>query len=183
MRPVVGRRIVGALDWPSRRSQLDLVYGAHEKWDVRFHSDNADLCALLHDAPAHWQLVSHQAVSREEFLCDLDFYIAFPHELHADELSQGLLDAMALGIPIIAPPRYQAMLGDAVSYAAPEQVATTIENLWSSERDYLERAAAARSFVLERFRTDGFMAAMEQVCTEQSTVVQFERNSAARSVS
>ncbi|HMB72113.1 MAG TPA: glycosyltransferase [Gammaproteobacteria bacterium] len=182
-RPVIGRRIVGELDWPARRAELDLAYGAAAAWDVRFHSDNAALIALLEDAPEHWEIVPRQRVGSVEFCRDLDFYVHYPHELCADELSQGLLEAMALGVPVIVPPRYHALLGNAASYSSAEMVAATVERLWTSEREYLERAAAGRSFVLERFGPDDVIGRLRAACAAVPNVVRFARDGAARSVS
>jgi len=118
---------------------------------------------MLPALPRNWQLLTRNGISGVDFCRDLDFYVHYPHELSGGRISQGLLEAMALGIPVIAPPRYAEIFGDAVVYASPQHALRTVSDLWSSESEYLSRAAAARAFVLKHFGMEGFPARLDGI--------------------
>jgi glycosyltransferase involved in cell wall biosynthesis len=89
-------------------------------------------------------------MTAKEFLKDLDFYVHYPHEKYIEEFGRGVMEAMALGIPPVLPPRFKETFGDAATYATPVEVSKVISSLWVSQERYQECAEAARNFVIER---------------------------------
>jgi hypothetical protein len=166
--PVVGRRVIGEFDWPSRRAELERAYGAGQDWDVRFHGDLEQMEALLPERPPNWRLISRQSMSGVEFCRDLDVYLHYPHELHDGEVGLGLLESMALGIPAVAPPQYAAIFGDAVVCAQPREAIRYVAELWASETEYLARARAARAFVRDNCGMTDFVGRLDRILDRAS---------------
>jgi glycosyltransferase involved in cell wall biosynthesis len=148
--PVVGRHGRDTYTkWPASADALAQAYGAGQDWEVRFLGGAQHATAMLGGRPANWSIIPFDDISVEEFLRDLDFYIHYPHEQYIEEFGRGVMEAMAFGIPVILPRQFKETFGSAATYARPDEVSEVISELWRSREHYLERAHAARSFVLK----------------------------------
>src|SRR5690606_24560303 len=77
-----------------------------------------------------------------------------PHEDYIEEFGRVAMEAMAVGIPVIVPPRFRSTFGDAAVYCEPREVADRIEHLWTDEARYLAQAQAGRRVVLANCSLD-----------------------------
>lgn len=158
-RPVVGRHGRDTYTkWPSDPEALAQAYGVRQDWDVRFLGGARYAIELLGEKPRNWTILPFDDVSAEEFLQDLDFYVHYPHERYIEEFGRGVMEAMAMGIPVILPPQFQETFGDAALYALPFEVPELISELWASGDKYLKRARAGRDFVLKNCSLSVFPA-------------------------
>jgi len=104
-----------------------------------------------------------------DFLHGLDFYVHYPHEEYIEEFGRGIMEAMAVGIPVILPPQFNEIYGNAALYAEPANVASIIEELWSAQDKYLEQAHYGREYVLKNC---SFVTFDERVAEMTATQVQ-----------
>jgi hypothetical protein len=149
--PVVGRHGRDTYTkWLSEPDDLARAYGVGQMWDVRFLGGADYAIGILGQRPANWSVVPYDDMTAKEFLKDLDFYVHYPHEKYIEEFGRGVMEAMALGIPPVLPPRFKETFGDAATYATPVEVSKVISSLWVSQERYQECAEAARNFVIER---------------------------------
>jgi glycosyltransferase involved in cell wall biosynthesis len=142
--------------WPSRRDALAQAYGVGQGWDVRFLGGADHAIGILGSRPDNWSIVPFDEMTAQEFLQNLDFYVHYPHEKYIEEFGRGVMEAMALGIPAVLPPQFEETFGNAATYALASEVPDAISELWRSPEGYLERAHAARSFVLEHCSLSAF---------------------------
>lgn len=157
--PVVGRHARDHYTkWPGDPAAIQDAYCAERPCLVRLMG--GDTCALEHlgARPDNWDVVPFGATSAQAFLAGLDFFIHFPHEDYIEEFGRAMIEAMAMGVPVILPEVFRATFGDAARYACPEDVWPTIESLWHDEAEWMARAEAGRAFVIEncdhtRFQT------------------------------
>lgn len=155
--PVIGRHGRDAYTkWPADSDALAQAYGVGQEWDVRFLGGAKHAIGMLGGRPGNWSVVPFDEMPAEEFLRELDFYVHYPHEKYIEEFGRGVMEAMALGIPAILPPQFKETFGSAATYATPVEVSKVISDLWRSRESYLERARAARSFVLETCSLSAF---------------------------
>src|SRR5690606_25728177 len=168
--PVVGRHGRDSYTkWPSTPEALAHAYGVGQEWDVRFLGGADHAIDMLGYQPVNWSVVPFDEMSALEFLCDLDFYVHFPHEGYIEEFGRGVMEAMALGIPVILPPQFRETFGDVATYTSANAVPEVVCNLWSSRERYLERAQAARGFVLRSCDRAAFGRRLEALINETTS--------------
>jgi len=170
-RPVVGRHGRDSYTkWPSNEVALAQAYGAHQEWDVRILGGANHALAMLGSRPSNWTIIPFDRMPTKAFLRDLDFYVHYPHEDYIEEFGRAVMEAMAIGIPVILPPHFADTFGDAATYARPEAVAEVIARLWSSRVEYLERASAGRAFVRANCDINSFGKRLQDVLESLSAV-------------
>lgn len=147
--PAVGRHGRDSYTkWPSDPLALSQAYGVGQPWDVRFLGGADHAVEQLGGMPGNWSVVPFDGMTAQEFLQDLDFYVHYPHEKYIEEFGRAVMEAMAVGLPVILPPQFRETFGDAAIYAPPGEVPAVISTLWASQDEYLKRAQAGRNFVL-----------------------------------
>ncbi|MGD1700497.1 tetratricopeptide repeat protein [Dapis sp. BLCC M229] len=146
--PVVGRHGRDAYSkWPEELTALKKSYGVNLPWEVRLLGGAEIPIDLIGEQPQNWQVIPFDSISVQEFLEDLDFFIHYPHENYIEEFGQAIIEAMAVGIPVILPYKFKETFGDAALYANPEDVNSRVQQLWLNESKYLECAKIGREFV------------------------------------
>ncbi|MFO7028963.1 hypothetical protein B9T07_02595 [Limnospira fusiformis CCALA 023] len=147
-KPVVGRHGANTpMQWPAELTALKQIYGVDNAWDVRILGSAKGAIDLLGKQPNNWQFTSGDRMGMQEFLEDLDFFIYYPHESYIEALGLEIIQAMAVGIPVIIDPQFEETFGGAALYANPEQVSWRVRELWSDPDKYINLAKIGRDFV------------------------------------
>jgi glycosyltransferase involved in cell wall biosynthesis len=155
--PIIGRHGRDAYTkWPSDPDALRAAYAAGKPWPVRFLGGAANALKIIGEAPPNWQIMPFGSVEPQEFLGDLDFYLHYPHERYIEEFGRAVMEAMAMGIPVILPEIFRQTFGDGAAYAEPAAVTDVIQSLWSDKRAYINQAEQGRAFVCEKCDTKTF---------------------------
>jgi glycosyltransferase involved in cell wall biosynthesis len=102
------------------------------------------------------------AVEPQAFLEDLDFYLHYPHENYIEEFGRAVMEAMAIGIPVILPKIFRQTFGDSATYAEAPDVAKVIQKLWEDRNAYLAQAERGRAFVREKCDMRTFKKRLER---------------------
>lgn len=149
--PVVGRHARDHYTkWPTSAEAIRRAYCADQPCEVRLLGGANAALSQLPSKPGNWRILPFRSVPSREFLDELDFYIHYPHEDYIEEFGRAILEAMAVGIPVILPPIFETTFGQAALYSEPAGVWPLIESLWHDEAAWLGRAHAGREFALTR---------------------------------
>jgi hypothetical protein len=151
--PVIGRHSrPDPLKWPGTRAETLLVYPEADDLRVRALGVDAALADRLAPIPANWQVLPFAAEGGVlEFLRGLDVYVYFHHPRWVEAFGRGLIEAMAAGLPIVLPRHFEALFGEAASYAEPAQAAPTVRALSEDPHRWRERSEAGEVAVRNRF--------------------------------
>lgn len=145
-KPVLGRYGSAlVVDWPADVTALRQAYTV-QGCVVRVAGDVSPVQALLGGALPDWQLLDVDALDSAAFLRSLDFYVHQTMPTASVYVTHGIVDAMAAGKPVILPPSYEEVFGNAAAYANPDQVADAVRRLWDSGDAYLALAQRGREF-------------------------------------
>jgi len=133
--------------WPTNLEALKSAYGVGQNWEVRFLGGAEVALQRLGEQPANWNIIKFDGISVPEFLSGLDFFVHFPHEEYIEEFGRAIMEAMAIGIPVILPEQFRQTFGKAASYAVPGDVPRLVASLWEDRKAYLKQAGRGRDFV------------------------------------
>ena len=128
------------------------AYCADRAYKVRIidrtKKQKADIDAL----PPNWSFISLDESDVRDILTTFDFCICYPHQEASGMLDLAPILAMAVGVPVILPPRLREVrevYGKAAVYAEPEDVFDAIKELWRSKAKYEKQVGRGFRFVEE----------------------------------
>ena len=120
---------------------------------------------VLKEIPGNWHVLPFDAIAPREFLVKIDFFVHYPNERCMGSFDHAPLEAMAVGVPVIMPPRFKSLFGAAAIYAEPTSVFGVIHALWADRQTYEAQVARGFAFVeancnpaLFQDRTRGYLS-------------------------
>jgi len=147
-RPVLGRHGRDHYTkWPQTTEALAAAYCVDQDIDVRILGGAKSARKVLRRNPANWTVYPFSALLPREFLMDLDFFVHFPHEDYIEEFGRAVLEAMAVGVPVILPEVFRPTFGDAALYATPDEVWSVVQRVWNDEIEWRHRSLLGVDFV------------------------------------
>lgn len=147
-KPTIGRH---ALDhytnWPQSADTICEAYCSEKDVAVQLMGGATIPKRLIGRLPANWTVRDPETLDVRTFLLGLDFYIHYPHENYVEEFGRAVLEAMAVGLPVILPPVFEPTFKEAALYAEPHEVWPIIKRIWNNEAEWQARSDASLQFV------------------------------------
>lgn len=185
------------VDRTAPRSGAPIVIGRHSRdhW-VKWPDRAADLLAAYPQAgdlvvkvlggaqvpkrllkgrlPGNWEVHAFGSMEPKEFLAGLDVFVYYPHPRYLEAFGRSIFEAMAVGVPVVLPPQFQPVFGEAALYAEPEDVERVVRALAGNSDAYMQRVRAGRAFVaanfgyeMQRRRLEPWISALGHVAVAQ----------------
>lgn len=152
-RPVIGRhsRNVPA-KWPTTLEELVAIYPVDGSVRVHVLGGAEPARTLLgRPLPESWRVEKFGARAPRDFLRELDAYVYYPDPRWIEAFGRNVLEAMATGVPVILPPRFESVFGDAANYAEPPEVQSLVRSLHQDRGLWHRTREHALADVKERF--------------------------------
>jgi glycosyltransferase involved in cell wall biosynthesis len=106
---------------------------------------------VLGGLPKNWHVIRFGEVHPKDFLSTLDVFVYYTHPDWVEAFGRVIIEAMAVGVPVILPHSYRELFKEAAIYAEPSEVKSSIDWLMT-DNDYSEsRVRIARDHVEEHF--------------------------------
>ena len=149
-RPVIGRHSRDQwIKWPDTADDIARAYCADEDVEVRLMGGANSALQKLGRRPGNWQILDFDAEPVPDFLADLDIYVHFIHEDSIEAFGRNIMEAMAMGIPVICSPSFRECFGEAAIFVEPNETARAVQALWAHPGRYREVAEAGRRHVAD----------------------------------
>ncbi|NJM82352.1 MAG: hypothetical protein HC844_07535 [Tabrizicola sp.] len=148
--------------FPDTREEATLVYPTAPGFRVRMLGFPADLCDRYRPIPGNWELLDFGAEEVSAFLRGLDYYVYFHGDVWVEAFGYAILEAIATGVPVILPPRFAPVFGEAALYSTPEGVQALIARQERHPEARLAHLRKARLLAEERFSVDGFIPRLQR---------------------
>jgi len=136
--------------------RLREAYCADRACEVRIVSSGKRGKALSGELPSNWSVLPYSESGMRDLLCTFDFCVCYPHRKAEGILDQAPIEAMAVGVPVILPPRFHEVYGRAAVYAEPEDVFDTIGELWRSKTAYEKQVGRGFRYVEDNCSYEDF---------------------------
>lgn len=146
--PVVGRHARDHYTkWPMEAAAIRGAYCADRACKVEILGGAKEALKIIERMPSNWNVHPYGSLDARTFLEGLDVWVHFPHEDYIEEFGRAVIEAMAVGVPVILPHVFRQTFGDAALYAEPDQVWNLVARLWNEEPFWDERVRVGRLFV------------------------------------
>lgn len=147
--------------WPSTRTDLLAAYPADPSIEVHILGGADVARQRLGALPKNWRVLPFDAKRPEQWLAELDVFVYFPHADMVEAFGRTILEALAVGVPVICDSRFVDVFGDAVITCAPDDVRTNIDRLMSNDLLYSQQVERGWRVVADRFSFEAHRRRLE----------------------
>jgi len=149
------------LKFPSSRTAVLAAYPNSPDLQIRILGGRRHLGRLVGaQLPRNWQVLDFDAMPPKRFLQELDVYAYFHHPDLVEAFGRNMLEALAVGLPVITHPHFTRLFGDAVVAAEPRDAARVLRELVDDRPRFTEQSARGIEIAVEKF---GFRAHHERL--------------------
>lgn len=150
-KPVVGRHSRDHYTkWPEQAGMIRDAY-VSDRFETRVMGGATVPAEILGGQPEGWTVYPFDDMPVADFLRSLDLFVYFTHTGWDEAFGRVILEALSVGLPVIAERKLKSLFGDALIYARPDEVPAIVDRLWRDPALYAERARAGAAFARERF--------------------------------
>jgi glycosyltransferase involved in cell wall biosynthesis len=137
--------------WPADRDQLLFIYPDSDQYEIHVLGGAEAPRNVLGQLPSNWHVHEFGEVDPKEFLATLDVFVYYTHPDWVEAFGRVIFEAMAVGVPVIIPPSYNELFGEAAIYAEPKDVQEKIQQLMADDHFYMQQVEKAHAYVDKHF--------------------------------
>lgn len=151
-KPKIGRvSRDNSMKWPDNVEQLLSIYPDSKEFDVYILGGANTPRSILGRLPSNWKVYEFGEIEPKEFLSRIDVFVYYTHQDWVESFGRVIIEAMAVGVPVILPYEYQSLFKGAAIYAEPHEVKEKIQQLLVDKTFYDNQVNFAWKFVEENF--------------------------------
>jgi UDP:flavonoid glycosyltransferase YjiC (YdhE family) len=152
------------LKWPDRIEDIQSAYPLRDDVTIRILGE-AYLPNGM-DWPRNMFVHEFSETGVPTFLAGLDFYVYFHSDRWVEAFGIAIAEAMASGLVVILPPRFEPLFGDGAVYAQPEDVSAVIDRFRAQPDDYHRQSRAARRVVHAHYSVKSYGARIQRLAED-----------------
>lgn len=137
--------------WPE--SPQDLLAAYPESKDLEVHilgGANVPVKTIGHH-PSNWTVYEYDSIHPKDFLANIDIFIYFTNSHWVEAFGRVIIEAMAVGVPVILPDIYQPLFKESALYATPQTAVALARELHANPQMYNEQVRIAQDYVRKHF--------------------------------
>jgi|GEM_PF-1854388 len=137
--------------WPDSPETLLAAYPNREPYEVHVLGGASTPSSVLGGLPDNWHVMEFGSLDPKEFLRGIDVFVYYTHPSWVEAFGRVIIEAMAVGVPVILPYNYEKLFRNAAIYASPNDVVSIVEELVADEDRYMAHVRNAWAFVDANF--------------------------------
>ncbi|WP_078555862.1 glycosyltransferase [Alkalihalobacterium alkalicellulosilyticum] len=148
----IGRHSRGELvKWPIDADEILTLYPESNEYEIHILGGASAPENVLGRIPTNWHVLEFGAVHPKDFLATLDVFVYYTHPDLVEAFGRVIIEAMAVGVPVIIPHHYKKLFGEAAIYAEPKDVPMEINKLMNDDDYYQNQVNKALAYVDRNF--------------------------------
>ena len=160
----VGRHSRDAeLKWPEDPQVIRAVYPDAPGFEVHVLGGADVPAGRLGGLPSNWIVHPFNSIDVRRFLEGLDVFVYFHDSRYVEAFGRVLLEALAVGVPVVTSPGFEPLLGEAGIYARPSEVLSIISSLMEDRTKYEQQVQRGWNLVDERFSYDAHIRRLDRL--------------------
>ncbi len=156
--PISNRKILigrhsrdNKVKWPSDRESLLSVYPNDNRYEIHVLGGAESPKAVLGKLPGNWKVFEFGEINPKDFLTSLDVFVYYTHPDWVESFGRVIIEAMAVGVPVIVPSHFKELFGNAAIYAEPSEVTRKVRELMDDPSYYDFQITLAQNFIESNF--------------------------------
>ncbi|NUQ88812.1 MAG: glycosyltransferase family 4 protein [Glycomyces artemisiae] len=137
--------------WPDTPEAVLGCYPASPEFEVHSLGGVETPREMLGSVPDNWIDHPFGSVPVREFLHGLDVHVYFTSLQYVEAFGRSPMEAMAVGLPCIMDPRFEALFGEGALYCEPDEVESVVRKLVDEPGRYEEQVRRAQEKVEQDF--------------------------------
>lgn len=140
-----------SVKWPWKKEDILAAYPEEENLEVHILGGASVPTQIVGHTPKNWRIHAFNHISPKAFLTGLDVFIFFAHPDWVESFPRTVLEAMAVGVPVILPESHRPLFGDRAIYATPQTAVATAKSLCADIDAYNEQVRKAWHYLHEHY--------------------------------
>ncbi|MGP4038858.1 glycosyltransferase [Gracilibacillus sp. D59] len=149
--------------WPETKEKILSVYPENNNYQVLVLGGASIPKKVIGYLPENWKVFEFGEISPQQFLKELDIFVYFTHSDWVESFGRVIIEAMAVGIPVILPNNYKLLFKDAAYYAEPDEVEGLIKKFLNDPTLLRSSSEKALHFVEENFSYNMHQKRIERI--------------------
>lgn len=149
--------------WPNNQTDLLSAYPDSSKYEIHVLGGANIPSKTLGKLPENWIVTEFGTMHPKDFLSSLDVFVYYAHPEWVESFGRTIIEAMAVGVPVILPPEYKPLFADAAVYAEFSEVCHTIDKIMSCDSLYNQQVQNAYKYIENYFSYDVHINRIEKI--------------------
>lgn len=140
------------IKFPNSRQALLAAYPTSSDFNVHMLGGRKQVGQLLGaELPSNWRIHEFDSIDPRRFLESLDVYAYFHHPDLIEAFGRNMLEALAVGVPVVTHAHFTDLFGDAITPATPQEASRTVRDLVGDRLRYRDQVDRGRELAETRF--------------------------------
>lgn len=147
--------------WSDRAEEILAAYPDRNDVEVHVLGGSRTPGKILGRIPQNWIVHDFGSIHPRNFLCEIDVWIYFANPDWVESFGRTIIEAMAVGVPVILPEMYRPLFKDSALYALPQTAIELARDLHADPAAYDHHVAKAKTYVRENFSYEMHLARLK----------------------
>lgn len=140
-----------SVKWPKDDHDLLSAYPAVDDVEVHILGGAEIPKRMLGRLPENWHVYPFGSKDPCTFLSEIDVWVYFTHPDWIESFGRVIIEAMAVGVPVILPDMYRPLFHDSALYATPQTALETARIIHADTVAYNRQVEKAKAYIRENF--------------------------------
>lgn len=137
--------------WPGTAEDILAAYPKRDDVEVHVLGGINSVKKIIGDIPDNWVTYDFGSVDPRSFLGCIDVFIYYSHPDWVESFGRTIIEAMAVGVPVILPEEYKPLFKESAIYASPDMAVDIAFELYNSRNSYKKQIKIAQNYINENF--------------------------------